>query len=199
MQELTEAVVISVSETATRTKPARRKPLGLIRRFSRARNGSVSIEFAIMATPFLALMFAIVESGIGIGTQQLISSAVDQVAREVRTGRIDKTGLTGKQLHDKICAKISLMAPEGCPDLIVDLNNYQSFVHVPRKLPIASNGDIRLKGLKVNPGGPGTINHMRVFYKLPVMTDFLRKSMSNLPGGKTLLYYSATWRNEAYE
>jgi hypothetical protein len=31
------------------------------------------------------------------------------------------------------------------------------------------------------------------------MTDFMRKSMSNLQGGKTLLYASVTWQNEPFD
>lgn len=204
MQELPQTVIIPVCQTAGRTKTASRKPLGLSRRFSRARDfihardGSVSIEFTVLAMPFIALTFAIVESSLSFGTQQLLASAVDRVSREVRTGRSDMKNLSDDKLHKLICSKIELMAPDNCPDLIVDLNHYSSFAAVPKKIPLRSDGDIDTTGFTVNPGGPGTINHLRVYYRLPVWTDFMRKHTSNLPGGKTLLLSSATWRNEAF-
>lgn len=204
MQELPQTVITPVNDPVARAKEASGKPVGVSRRFSRSRNlcfareGSVSIEFAILAMPFIALMFAIIETSLSFGTQQLLASAVDRVSREVRTGRSGMDNLSDGKLHSLICSKISLMAPDNCPDLIVDLNHYSSFAAVPRKIPFTSNGDIKTTGFTVNPGGPGTINHLRVYYRLPVWTDFMRKSMSNLPGGKTLLLSSATWRNEAF-
>ena len=184
---------------AVRQINAKTKPLGLIRRFSRERKGSVAIEFAIMATPFIALIFAILESCLSFATQQLIANSVDRVSRDVRTGRLKIANLSGQQLHTLICNNISLMAPDGCPDLIVDLNNYANFAAVPKRVPFTGSGDINTTGFTVNPGGPSTINHMRVYYRWPVMTDFMRAQMSNMPGGKTLLLSSATWRNEPFD
>ena len=40
---------------------------------------------------------------------------------------------------------------------------------------------------------------LRVFYRWPVMTDFMSKSMSNLKGGKTLHFASVTWQNEPFD
>jgi Flp pilus assembly protein TadG len=175
------------------------KALGLIRRLARERKGTVAVEFSILIMPFVALLFAILESTLSFTTQQLLTNAVDRVAREVRTGRIKGPALTGGKLHANICSRIALMAPDGCPDLLVDLNNYPTFAAVPKTIPWTPGGDINSGGFTVNPGGPQSINQLRVFYRWPVMTDFLRASMSNLPGGKTLLLSSATWRNEPFD
>jgi Flp pilus assembly protein TadG len=191
--------ISSDNSTETSAKPARKKPLGLIRRFSRETKGSTAIEFAILAMPFIALIFAILETCLSFGTQQLLANAVDRVSRDVRTGRVKVASLSGPQLKDLICGKISIMAPDGCPDLIVDLNNYTTFANVPTRVPLTGGGDINQAGFTVNPGGPGTVNHLRAYYRFPVLADFMRKYMSNMPGGKTLLLSSATWRNEAFE
>jgi Flp pilus assembly protein TadG len=182
-----------------RVAQAPARPLGLIRRLSRERRGSVAIEFGIMAMPFIALIFAILETCLSFATQQLITNAVDRVGRDIRTGRLKAGDLNGNQLHESICNRIALMAPDGCPDLLVDLNNYASFAAVPKRVPFTPGGDINTAGFTINPGGPSTINHMRVYYRWPVLTDFLRSYMSNMPGGKTLLLSSATWRNEPFD
>ena len=178
---------------------APQKPLGLIRRFSRERKGSVAIEFSILAMPFVALIFAILESCVSFSTQQLIANATDRVSRDIRTGRLKVADLAGPKLKKIICDNIALLAPDDCPDLIVDLNNYASFALVPTRVPFQPDGDINQAGFTVNPGGPSTINHLRVYYRWPVMTDFMRARMSNVPGGKTLLMTSATWRNEPFD
>ena len=51
----------------------------------------------------------------------------------------------------------------------------------------------------MKPGKALTKNMLRVFYKWPVITDFMRKSMSNLKGSKTLHFASVTWQNEPFD
>ena len=199
MFQTSELNASTVTTGADVKKIEKTRPLGVIGRFSRENKGSVAIEFAIMATPFIALIFAILESCLSFATQQLIANSVDRVSRDVRTGRLKVANLSGAQLHTLICNNIALMAPDSCPDLIVDLNNYATFAAVPKRVPFTAGGDINTTGFTVNPGGPSTINHMRVYYRWPVMTDFMRAQMSNMPGGKTLLLSSATWRNEPFD
>lgn len=187
------------SKIAGQQQAGQLKPLGIIRRLSRERKGSVAIEFGILAMPFIALIFAILESCLSFATQQLIANSADQISRDIRTGRVRVANLSGNQLRNLVCNNISLMAPAGCPDLVVDLNNYASFSAVPKLIPLKGDGDINTSGFSVNPGGPSTINHLRIYYRWPITTDFLRQSMSNLPGGKTLLLASATWRNEPFD
>lgn len=178
---------------------ANRKPLGVMRRFARERRGAVAIEFGIMALPFIGLIFAILETSLSFSTQQLIANAADRISRDVRTGRLRAANLNGSGLHDMVCAQIALMAPDGCPDLEVDIQNYASFAAVPKRTPFTAGGDIDDSGFAIAPGGPSTINQMRIYYRWPVMTDFMRSYMSNLPGGKTLLAATTTWRNEPFD
>lgn len=188
-----------LGDSPAQTPIAKQRSLGLLRRFSRDTKGSTAVEFSIIALPFFALIFAILESSISFATQQFIANSADRVSREVRTGRLRAADLTGTKLHELVCSQISLMAPDGCPDLVLDLNSYTSFAAVPTAVPFNGGGDIDTSGFTVNPGGPSTINHLRIYYRWPIMTDFLRAYMSNLPGGKTLLLTSATWRNEPFD
>jgi Flp pilus assembly protein TadG len=184
------------------TKPAsapRQRPLGLIRRFGRERRGSAAIEFGILALPFVSLTFAILESSLSFSTQQMMHNAVDRVGRDVRTGRLRAADLSGNGLRNIVCQRISLVVARGCPDLAVDLQSYPTFMAVPKTIPMTAGGDLNTSGFRVAPGGPSTINQLRVFYRWPVITDMLRASMSSLPGGKTLLAAQSTWRNEPFE
>lgn len=172
------------------------RSLGIVRRFGRERKGSTAIEFAILAMPFFALMFAILETSLSFATQQLISNATDRISREVRTGRLKVADLNNSKLKQLVCDSIALMAPPNCAGLEVDLNNYTNFADVPTSVPRSGGGAIDASGFTINPGGPGTINHLRVFYPFPVLTDFMR-AYGNADG-KTLLLATATWRNEPF-
>ncbi|NWN27536.1 pilus assembly protein, partial [Escherichia marmotae] len=53
--------------------------------------------------------------------------------------------------------------------------------------------------LKVNPGGAGTINQLRIFYRWPILTDLMKTRIASIKSqGKTLLFSTATWQNEPY-
>ena len=93
---------------------------------------------------------------------------------------------------------IDVLVASGCPGLVIDLKTYANFAAVPTTIPYLPNGDINTAGFAVTPGGPLAIESLRVFYRWPVMTDFMRSRLSTLPDGKTLLYSTLTWKNEPY-
>lgn len=172
------------------------------RRFARRRDGNVAIEFAALVIPFSLLVFAILESGLSFGAQQMLANATDDVARQFRTGQIRPADLMAdtKLVHDRICKKIEILVTSDCPGLEVDLKSYDSFDQAAaRRIRYKSDGDLDTDDFGLDPGRSGTKNQLRVFYRWPVITDFMRKSMSNLPGGKTLLFASVTWQNEPFD
>jgi Flp pilus assembly protein TadG len=190
------------SETSGRGLMAR---LGrCLRRFGRNRDGSTAVEFTMLAIPFSLLIFAILESCISFAAQEIMTNATDDVARQLRTGQLLKADVTKDSLKKAICDRMEFMVAKGCPDLFVDLNTYLTFdeaskVTVKFKSIPNSQPDLDTTGFVVKPGGPLTKNMLRVFYKWPVMTDFMSRAMSNLAGGKTLHFASVTWQNEPFD
>src|SRR5690606_1151767 len=102
--------------------------------------------------------------------------------------------------RDKVCARMEILVPEGCPGLAVDLRKFDTFQEAAAvHTRLTSTGDLDTTGFKVEPGPAQSKNMLRVFYNWPVITDFLREAMSNLDGGKTLLFATATWQNEPFD
>ncbi|MDN5928632.1 MAG: pilus assembly protein [Hyphomicrobiales bacterium] len=177
-------------------KPARPS---LIARFIGNRKGSTAIEFTILAIPFALLVFAILESCVAFAAQQLLSNATDDIAREVRTGQLTTANLDETKLRDMFCGKMSIMVGSNCDAYVhFDLESYGSFADVAAVRTTVENGALVTTGFKVLPGGPLTINMLRVYYEWPVMTDLMTKLMSNLSNGRTLLFATATWQNEPF-
>jgi len=171
-----------------------------LRRFRRDKRGSVAIEFVALAIPFALLVFAILESCISFAAQQVLANATDDIARQLRTGQIKASDINETKLKQMICGRIDIMVPSGCPDLLVDLRQYASFADAAKvRIKLTASGDIDTTGFAVSPGPSLSKNMLRVFYRWPVMTDFMRKSMSNLPNGKTLHFSTATWQNEPFD
>lgn len=177
-------------------KPRRRR---LIAALVKDRSGTTAIEFAMLAIPFSLLVFAILESCISFAAQQLLINATDDIARQVRTGQLKLADLTDNKLGDLICARIDILVAAGCPGLAVDLRHFDTFQQAAALTIPFKDGDLDESGFKVDPGPSLSKNMLRVFYRWPVMTDFMRKAMSNLPDGKTLLFATTTWQNEPFD
>lgn len=174
------------------------------RRFWRNSDGSLAIEFALLAGPFAVLLFAIIESCVSFAGQQLLSNAAEDVARQFRTGKIKAADVEdAEELHGMICERIKILVAEGCTGLEVDLRAYDTFAQAAavRIIYTGSGGTRDLAGSNFgfSPGRSQTKNMLRVFYKWPVMTDLMRLAMSNLEGSKTLLFATVTWQNEPFD
>jgi len=164
--------------------------------FRKHDGGATAVEFAILALPFLLTIFAIIETALSFTAQQVMSNATERVAREIRTGRLDPATVSKAQFRQRLCDEMAVVIAGGCPDMHVDVQQYAAYKDVPKTIPWAGPGKINTAGFKYNPGGPGTINSMRVLYEWPVFTDLMKKYLSNLESGKTLIYSTTTWRNE---
>ncbi len=180
-------------------KPGRRR----LKDFIDNRDGVAAIEFAMLALPFFLLVFAILETCIAFAAQQVMSNAMDDVARSVRTGQ--ERGLTEEKLKEEICNKLNVITTSCLDNLVVDLRAYPSFPEAAKGGYRVLDPNIVITGGGVEtppgsaPGGALTINTLRVFYKWPVMTDIMRKYMHNIEGNKTLLYATVTWQNEPFD
>jgi Flp pilus assembly protein TadG len=178
---------------------------GLPARFVRDQRGSTAMEFALLAIPFALLVFAILESCISFAGQEVMANITDDVARQLRTGQIRSANVNDTTLKQLICSRLQIVVAANCPGLAVDLREYATFADAAQAGFKIQDGDIVLTqgtgttNFTVAPGLAESKNMLRVFYRWPVMTDFLAKSMANLKNGNTLHFASVTWQNEPFD
>ena len=188
----------TISEPAVASPDRRRQ--GLLKRFARDKNGATVVEFAVLALPFSLLVFAILETCISFAGQEVLSNATDDIARQLRTGQIKAASLNETKLKTLICNDLEIIVAAGCPGLVVDLRQYASFeLAAKEKIKLTADRDIDTTGFAVTPGLSMSKNMLRVFYKWPIMTDFMSASMSNLKDGKKLHFATVTWQNEPFD
>lgn len=189
----------SVSSIVGRRSGTRRS--GLMARFRRDREGSVAVEFTMLAIPFSMLVFAVLETCISFAGQEVLANATDDIAREMRTGQIRTINET--DLRQLVCGRLEIIVTTGCPGLKIDLRQYATFKDAAAmKIVYVGSGstkELASSNFQFDPGKSMTKNMLRVFYEWPVMTDFMRKAMSNLKGSKTLHFASMTWQNEPFD
>lgn len=179
-----------------------RRPL-FRRGFIKNRDGATLIEFALLSLPFLLLVFAILESCISYASEEYMQNVTDEIARDFRVGKLRAGTVTQAQLRTRICDRMQIFVATGCPGLTFDLQNFSTFsdASTKAKWSIDGSGNIVIAdgGYKFAPGLAQSKNMLRVFYRWPVMTDIMKKKLTNLDDSTTLHFASATWQNEPFE
>lgn len=182
-------------------------------RFIRSRDGAAAIEFAILAIPYFLVVFAIIETFIALLGEQLIVNATDTMARRLRTGQISNT-ISREDFRKQFCAEISVLITCSAAELktpsklYIDLRRFNNFADIPKTIPLKPTGqtfDLDTASFGFAPGGPSTINMLRVYYRWQVITDLVRPFLTRIrPADGSmpshfLIVATDAYRNEAYQ
>jgi Flp pilus assembly protein TadG len=167
----------------------------VLRQFRRNRTGSAAVEFALVAPVFFALLFAIIETGIIFLAGQVLETITQDSARMILTGQAQTAAYTQAQFQTYVCSQIPALFT--CSNLSVDVESYSSFSSVTIANQIDGSKNF-INNMQYNPGGPGDIVVVRVFYPWPQIVTGLGYNITNLSGNKRLLVATAAFRNEPY-
>jgi Flp pilus assembly protein TadG len=168
-----------------------------VRRFARRQDGTSAVEFGLIAAPFLALVFAIMETAVIFFSGQALETAVADSARLIMTGQAQIAGYSQSTFKDAVCAKIFGLF--NCQNgVYVDVQKFTTFANITMPTPIDGTGNFQ-NNFTYNPGGPGDIVVVRLFYQWPVYVALLGFDLQNMNGGKRLLVATAAFRNEPYQ
>ena len=154
-------------------------PNNFLRRFLRDRRGTSAVEFALVALPFFALLFAIIEVCIFFFASQLLESAIQDSGRLLFTHQAQDNGWTAQQFKDDICPRVAVMM--NCEKVYVDVKYYPADQIITINDPI-SGGKFDGSGPKYLPptaGSNGTVV-ARVFYAWPLFVTGAGFNISNM-------------------
>ena len=164
-------------------------------RFVRQQDGAAAVEFALVAAPFLALTFAILETAMVFFAGQTLEAASADSARLIMTGQAQSAGFSQSQFKSAVCARIYGLFD--CTNgLYVDVKSYSSFAAVNTAQPI-SNGQFNTT-MSYSPGDVGDIVVVSLYYQWPIYVSMLGNNLANLNGGNRLLSATAVFRVEPY-
>lgn len=165
-------------------------------RFRTDREGATAVEFALVAAPFFAIVFAIIETALVFFAGQVLETGVAEAARLVRTGQVQQQGLDQSAFRERLCSQISALFR--CDDALkLDVRTYQSFNSIDLANPIDSDGNFN-GDLTFDPGAGGEVVVVRAFYEWPTFVPGFGNDMANLANGKRLLASAAAFRNEPF-
>jgi Flp pilus assembly protein TadG len=166
------------------------------RPFLRRQDGTAAVEFAIVAAPFIALVFAIIETALIFFSGQALETAVADSARLIMTGQAQSQGLTQSGFKSAVCAKIFGLF-DCLNGVYVDVKTFTNFASITMPTPVDTSGNIT-NSWQFAPGGPCDIVVVRLFFQWPTWTAPLNFNLSNMSGNKRLLIATSAFRNEPY-
>jgi Flp pilus assembly protein TadG len=171
--------------------------LAAARRFIRHQDGATAVEFGLVVAPFLALVFAILETALVFFAGQALETAGTDSARLIMTGQAQTQSFDQAKFKDAVCAKVQGLF-NCASDLYVDVKSYTSFSTANTSKPLDANGNLQTGSFGYQPGGPGDIVVVRLMYQWPVYVSLLGLNLSDSAGSKRLLMSTVAFRNEPY-
>ncbi len=171
-------------------------PFDVVRALRRRDDGAVAVEFGLVLAPFLAVLFAILETAMVFFAGQTLETAVATSSRLILTGQAQNGGLNQATFKEAVCARIYGLFD--CADgLTVDVKKYTVFADADLRRPVDEDGNV--KPGSYDPGGPCEIVVVRLIYQFPVYAAFMGYDLSDMSGNKRLLVATSVFRNEPYQ
>lgn len=186
----------SRSDSPEAKLPARSRGL---RRWCVDERGATAVEFAMVITPFMFLLFGIIAIGLYFFTVFTLENAVEQASRQIRTGQAQQAGVTAAQFKTALCSYLpGNMACDG--SLQVNVQNYPNSASITAaSLPKCLNTAGSLSGATTyTPGGANVIVLVWVCYEWTLAGKIPLLRLGDMANGSALIQATTTFRTEPY-
>ncbi len=182
--------------TGFRRINCKRGSCNFARALARDDSGATLVEFALVAAPFFALLFAILITSLVFFAQQSLETAGEAAARLIITGQAQQAGWTAAQYKTQVCAKLPPVL--SCSKLMVDVETVTSFSAASTGAPTITYDANGNPVLPYQAGGAGNIVLVRLMYLWPIATGPLGFNLGNPSGNKRLLIATSVAQTEPY-
>jgi Flp pilus assembly protein TadG len=174
--------------------------LKYLRHFACDGRAASAVEFALVALPLVAIIFAALQFAIVMLAQQELNHAADETGRAVMTGQISSTfGQTGylsqSDFQKKVCSY--LVAMFSCSNLIVNMQTASAFSAASTSAP--SYATLQKNSWSYQTGSHGSTPQvivLQVMYEWPIFSGMLGFNLATLPNGTRLLVATSVFMNE---
>jgi Flp pilus assembly protein TadG len=160
-------------------------------------DGSVAVEFAIIAPVFFFLMFVIAETALVFVAEQVMDNAVFETARLIRTGQAQNAEMSSDDFRNEVCDRVEIFVDCTSADFYLDVKSYPTFDSMELAQPTDEDDDFGDPGA-FDFGAESEIVVVRAYYQWPTNAIFGSLSLKNLSNGKRLIGSFAAFRNEPF-
>jgi len=167
----------------------------ILRRFGASRKGSAAVEFSLVALPFFALLFAIVEVAMVFFATQVLETGARDTARLLLTHQAQDQAMTASEVHDDLCSRVQVLMT--CNGVYLDVRAYPAGAAftVPELFDTAGNPTNNFT-YQPPAAGDASIVVVRVFYKWPLLLTNLGYTLANMGVDKRLISSTTAFRVE---
>lgn len=181
----------------------------MAKRYKSEKDGATAVEFALLITPFCALMFAILELGIIFFFGASLNHALSETSRDIRVGTFQAACKGPADFKASICSYMK-SGPSCMNKLRVDIQTTSSGRFEPNMLPV-SPPVVDTSDPSYDPSAPPTILpdtyddtlgrapvmvRAQYFYKMSLPTELTR--LANTSGNVRVIQAVTAFRNEPF-
>jgi Flp pilus assembly protein TadG len=160
--------------------------------------GVTAIEFAMVAVPFLMLLFGIITVGLFFFTTFSLENAVERAARLIRTGQVQESGMTADQFKQEVCEHAPAYV-DCAGKMRVNVQNFTNFANVATPSCVDNGGNlVPPAGTSYSPGGSGEVVLVTVCYEWELAGNMPFLTVGSMSNGSALIQASTTFRTEPY-
>lgn len=159
--------------------------------------GAAAIEFAVVAPLFFFLLFVIAETALIFIAEQVMDNAVFESARLVRTGQVQKSGMSESDFKGDVCGRMAVFVNCSSSDFYLEVKAYPTFADMQMNKPLKADETFQDQGA-YDFGDEGEIVVVRAYYQWPTNKIFGSLSLANLSNGKRMIGSFAAFRNEPF-
>ncbi len=169
----------------------------LPRRWRRDESGTTAIEFAMVAGPFLMLLFGIMGVGLFFFTTFSLENAVERTGRLIRTGQVQEGGMNGQQFKEKVCEIVPGFV-DCVNKLRVNVLNFPDSEAIgPGTMAQCLDQDGNLSDVtSFQPGEPQQVVLIWVCYEWSLASKIPYLNLGNMGNGSRLIQAATTFRTE---
>lgn len=170
------------------------------RSFARDEGAATAVEFALLAFPFFLIIGGILQTSVIFLASQVLESAVQDAARQVRTGQTQNSGGTIETFRDQVCDRLFGLFPD-CATLhlrVVEVTDFQSATMVVPVDPECQENCQWTTPETWSPGKGRSVVLVQAHYRYPVVLQFGPLGMANLLDGNRLLGIASVFQNEPF-
>lgn len=160
--------------------------------------GVAAMEFGLIAIPLAALMVGVLQTSLAFFAQQTLETTAEKSVRKLITGEAQKANMNAAGFKTLVCSKLPSFMK--CSNVYVDVKSAESFASIATNAPVItfdSDGNVT-NAFAFSPGGPGSINIVRVMYAWDVQSGPLGFDLATMSNKKRLLYATSVFKAEPY-
>lgn len=162
-------------------------PRALLRRLGADQSGATMVEFALVALPFMVMLFATFEIGLVYWGNKELENATNDAARLVRTGQAQAGNMTQADLKREACQRTAVLLD--CETRMrIDVRSAANFGDIDPPDPKDGNGSLKSDAdFTYAPGAANEAVLVTTFFDWPAIFR-----------GERILRASAPLRNEPF-